>query len=87
MGTYTATTTLPDGRTPDAAHGMLLNLGTVNGTAIITVNGTPGGSQATLRLVRYRAVTSRTVDKTVRVGDEPERPMIPRCSHDTDARI
>ncbi|MEV6846751.1 glycosyl hydrolase [Actinoplanes sp. NPDC051411] len=47
VGTYTATTTLPDGWTPDAAHGMLLNLGTVDGTAKVTVNGTVAGSQVT----------------------------------------
>jgi hypothetical protein len=47
VGTYTATTTLPANWTPDAAHGMLLNLGTVNGTASITVNGSPVGSQVT----------------------------------------
>ncbi len=45
VGTYTATTTLPADWTPDAALGMLLNLGTVDGTASITVNGTPVGSQ------------------------------------------
>jgi hypothetical protein len=47
VGTYTATTTLPDDWKPDAAHGMLLNLGTVDGTAKITVNGDPVGSQVT----------------------------------------
>jgi hypothetical protein len=47
VGTYTATTTLPADWTPDAAHGMLLNLGTVDGTASITVNGTAVGSQVT----------------------------------------
>lgn len=47
VGTYTATTTLPADWTPDAAHGMVLNLGTVNGTASITVNGRSVGSQVT----------------------------------------
>ena len=47
VGTYATTTTLPAGWAPDAAHGMLLNLGSVDGTASITVNGTLVGSQVT----------------------------------------
>jgi hypothetical protein len=30
---------------PDAAHGMVIDLGTVNGTALITVNSTVVGSR------------------------------------------
>ncbi|GII56009.1 hypothetical protein Pth03_43980 [Planotetraspora thailandica] len=47
VGTYTATTRLPDGWQPDEAHRMLLNIGVVNGTASITVNNTLVGSQVT----------------------------------------
>ncbi|MEV0070893.1 glycosyl hydrolase [Amycolatopsis sp. NPDC050768] len=47
VGTYTANTILPDGWHANAAEGVQLNLGHVDGTADITVNGQLVGTQIT----------------------------------------
>jgi hypothetical protein len=60
VGTYTATTTRPDDWVPDAAHGMLLDLGTVDGTASVTVNcGLVGSGNGRARVGCRQAVARR----------------------------
>ncbi|QRP51374.1 hypothetical protein [Amycolatopsis sp. FDAARGOS 1241] len=47
VGTYTANTTLPDGWHANAAQGVQLDIGHVDGTADISVNGQFAGTQIT----------------------------------------